>query len=197
MTMRRHAAANIVPVVASNRIGLESSKGLQMTFYGSSFIAGPTSELRPGCLDGTTHSGNRRGAPIRIRHGWRRWRHHRGRGCCLHRARPQTGLRKSHTAMHQRGVERRQALLQAARELLEEHDIEAVSFQDIASRAGVPEGSACHFCANRFDLFSALAAELSEAFIRANRKPAPESGLTSRQALAMHLVPDSGAQHSI
>lgn len=46
MTMRGHAAANIVPVIASNRIGLESSKGLQMTFYGSSFIAGPTGELR-------------------------------------------------------------------------------------------------------------------------------------------------------
>ena len=46
MTMRGHAAANIVPVVASNRIGVESSKDLEMKFYGSSFIAGPTGEMR-------------------------------------------------------------------------------------------------------------------------------------------------------
>jgi N-carbamoylputrescine amidase len=41
-TMRGHAAANMVPVVASNRIGKETVKGLRgevsNTFYGSSFI---------------------------------------------------------------------------------------------------------------------------------------------------------------
>lgn len=40
-----HAAANIVPVVASNRIGTETAtedETLQMTFYGSSFIADHT-----------------------------------------------------------------------------------------------------------------------------------------------------------
>jgi N-carbamoylputrescine amidase len=36
--MRGHAAANIVPVIASNRIGTEKSGDLEMTFYGSSFI---------------------------------------------------------------------------------------------------------------------------------------------------------------
>jgi N-carbamoylputrescine amidase len=36
--MRGHAAANIVPVVASNRIGTEHSGDTEMTFYGSSFI---------------------------------------------------------------------------------------------------------------------------------------------------------------
>ena len=43
-----HAAANLVPVIASNRIGTEASKyieGLEMTFYGSSFIADQTGEL--------------------------------------------------------------------------------------------------------------------------------------------------------
>ena len=39
MTMRGHAAANIVPVIASNRIGEESSGDLKMQFYGSSFIS--------------------------------------------------------------------------------------------------------------------------------------------------------------
>ena len=38
-TMRGHAAANIVPVLASNRIGTESDKESSMTFFGSSFIA--------------------------------------------------------------------------------------------------------------------------------------------------------------
>jgi len=41
MAMRGHAAANILPVVASNRIGVEHAEGRQLTFYGSSFIAGP------------------------------------------------------------------------------------------------------------------------------------------------------------
>lgn len=39
MAMRGHAAANILPVIASNRIGRETSGELSMDFYGSSFIA--------------------------------------------------------------------------------------------------------------------------------------------------------------
>lgn len=38
-TMAGHAAANIMPVVASNRIGCEKEGESQMTFYGHSFIA--------------------------------------------------------------------------------------------------------------------------------------------------------------
>jgi N-carbamoylputrescine amidase len=45
MTMRGHAAANIVPVIASNRIGSESSENLSMDFYGSSFISNHLGEL--------------------------------------------------------------------------------------------------------------------------------------------------------
>ena len=41
-TMQGHAAANMVPVVASNRVGLEKGPNLEMTFYGSSFIADHT-----------------------------------------------------------------------------------------------------------------------------------------------------------
>lgn len=41
MVMRGHAAANLVPVVAANRIGVETEDDSQITFYGSSFIAGP------------------------------------------------------------------------------------------------------------------------------------------------------------
>lgn len=38
-TMRGHAAANIIPVLASNRVGTEVDANSQMTFFGSSFIA--------------------------------------------------------------------------------------------------------------------------------------------------------------
>ncbi|MEO1041627.1 MAG: N-carbamoylputrescine amidase [Pseudomonadota bacterium] len=39
MVMRGHAAANIMPVIASNRIGTErSDTGVELEFYGSSFI---------------------------------------------------------------------------------------------------------------------------------------------------------------
>jgi N-carbamoylputrescine amidase len=44
--MQGHAAANLVPVVASNRIGVESGASCSLTFYGSSFIAGPLGDLR-------------------------------------------------------------------------------------------------------------------------------------------------------
>ncbi|HUD50382.1 N-carbamoylputrescine amidase [Parvibaculum sp.] len=41
-TMQGHAAANMVPVVASNRIGHEAGRTCDITFYGSSFIADNT-----------------------------------------------------------------------------------------------------------------------------------------------------------
>ena len=44
-TMQGHAAANMVPVVASNRVGLEKGPNLEMTFYGSSFIADHTGAM--------------------------------------------------------------------------------------------------------------------------------------------------------
>jgi len=40
--MQGHAASNMVPLVASNRIGAEKGKTSEMTFYGSSFIADET-----------------------------------------------------------------------------------------------------------------------------------------------------------
>lgn len=39
--MMGHAAANLIPVIASNRIGVERDEDSEITFYGSSFIAGP------------------------------------------------------------------------------------------------------------------------------------------------------------
>jgi N-carbamoylputrescine amidase len=43
--MQGHAGANVMPLVASNRIGVEDGATCSLTFYGSSFIAGPTGEI--------------------------------------------------------------------------------------------------------------------------------------------------------
>jgi N-carbamoylputrescine amidase len=43
-TMQGHAAANVMPLVASNRIGTEEGEKYTMTFYGSAFIASHTGE---------------------------------------------------------------------------------------------------------------------------------------------------------
>jgi AcrR family transcriptional regulator len=84
-------------------------------------------------------------------------------------------------------------LLKATYDLLCARPIEDISFRDIAEQAGVPEGSAYHFFANRFDVFSALAEELSDQFVEAHRRKVPPSRRKSWQALAEHLV-DIGAK---
>jgi len=48
IVQRGHAAANAMPLVAANRVGFETARsdgGPSITFYGSSFIAGPTGGL--------------------------------------------------------------------------------------------------------------------------------------------------------
>ena len=42
--MQGHAGANLVPVVAANRVGVEVGSRYTLEFYGSSFIAGPTGD---------------------------------------------------------------------------------------------------------------------------------------------------------
>lgn len=44
-TMQGHAAANVMPLVASNRIGTEQGEKCAITFYGSSFITDHTGEV--------------------------------------------------------------------------------------------------------------------------------------------------------
>jgi N-carbamoylputrescine amidase len=44
-TMRGHAAANLMPLAAANRVGTELVGGKSQTYYGSSFIAGGSGEL--------------------------------------------------------------------------------------------------------------------------------------------------------
>ncbi|RJF85024.1 N-carbamoylputrescine amidase [Azospirillum cavernae] len=43
--MQGHAGANLMPLVASNRIGREEGESCGITFYGSSFIAGPQGDI--------------------------------------------------------------------------------------------------------------------------------------------------------
>lgn len=43
--MKGHAAANIVPVIASNRVGTETEPNSSMTFYGRSFICDETGTI--------------------------------------------------------------------------------------------------------------------------------------------------------
>jgi AcrR family transcriptional regulator len=63
-----------------------------------------------------------------------------------------------------------------------------VSFRDIAAKARIPEGSAYHFFANRFDIFSVLAKDLSDMFIQAHNRPVPATRRRSWQDLAAYLV---------
>jgi AcrR family transcriptional regulator len=107
--------------------------------------------------------------------------------------RQKIGLRKAPSATRKRGRERRKLLLKATYDLLCLRPVEDISFRDIADEAGVPEGSAYHFFANRFDVFSALAEELSDQFIEAHQRKVPPSRRKSWQALAEHLI-DVGAK---
>lgn len=107
--------------------------------------------------------------------------------------RQKIGLRKPPSATRKRGRERRKLLLKSAYDLLCARPVEDISFRDIADEAGVPEGSAYHFFANRFDVFSALAKELSDQFVEAHRRRVPPSRRKSWQTLAEHLI-DVGAE---
>ena len=84
-------------------------------------------------------------------------------------------------------------MVQAAYDLLCERPIEDISFRDIADRADVPEGSAYHFFANRYDVFAVLAKSLSDAFVEEHRKPVHASKRKTWRDLAAHLV-DVGAR---
>jgi AcrR family transcriptional regulator len=108
--------------------------------------------------------------------------------------RQKIGLRKKEPpATRAPGRKRKKALLDATFDLLCEKAIEDISFRDIAARADVPEGSAYHFFANRFDVFSALAYTLNEEFSKAHANPVPPEKRETWEQLAEHMV-DIGAE---
>ena len=80
------------------------------------------------------------------------------------------GKRRKVSAVQSRGVARREALIKAAITLLEKEDPQDISFREIAKAASVPEGSAYHFYANKYDLFAAVAGEMSQIFYEAQSK---------------------------
>ena len=108
--------------------------------------------------------------------------------------RQRIGLRKERPPTTRApGRKRRQALLDAASDLLCEKEIEDISFRDIAKRAGVPEGSAYHFFANRFDVFAELSNSLNETFASAHERSVPASKRQTWEQLVEHMV-DIGAR---
>jgi N-carbamoylputrescine amidase len=52
--MQGHAAANMLPVIAANRIGFEQGKSCALSFYGRSFIAGSRGEILASANDQET-----------------------------------------------------------------------------------------------------------------------------------------------
>jgi AcrR family transcriptional regulator len=83
------------------------------------------------------------------------------------------GTRKS--TLRVRGIARRKVLLEAARFLLEKHELDEISLGDVAARAGVPKGSAYHFYDDIRDLYAALLAETEEELLAAQRLPITET----------------------
>jgi len=95
------------------------------------------------------------------------------------------GKRRTRKHVQERGNTRRKQMLDAAEELLASMPIEELSFKQISEKAGVPEGSAYHFFANRYDLLTALASELAERFGARYRDP-----IQSRKVKSWHDIVD-------
>ena len=74
------------------------------------------------------------------------------------------GKRRNVSAMQSRGILRRALLVEAAIELLRDNCPQEISLKQIAELAGVPEGSAYHFYANKYDLFSDVATQFAQQF---------------------------------
>lgn len=87
------------------------------------------------------------------------------------------GKRRTRKHVQERGNTRRKQMLDAAEELLASMPIEELSFKQISEKAGVPEGSAYHFFANRYDLLAALASELADRFGKRYRAPIPRKSV--------------------
>ncbi|AVW95336.1 N-carbamoylputrescine amidase [Vibrio parahaemolyticus] len=72
-TMQGHSAANLVPVIASNRVGTEVDDGIETTFYGSSFITDHTgAKITEAPRDGETiiYAEIDLAATAKARHAW-------------------------------------------------------------------------------------------------------------------------------
>ena len=92
-----------------------------------------------------------------------------------------------------RGVARRLKLIEAARDLLQSKSPQEISFKEISQKAGVPEGSAYHFYANKYDIYAAVASDLSKLFIAAQSKKINKNRVSSWTDIVDILI-DRGAE---
>jgi AcrR family transcriptional regulator len=98
------------------------------------------------------------------------------------------GKRRQRKHVQERGNTRRKQMLDAAEELLKSTPVEELSFKQISEKAGVPEGSAYHFFANRYDLLAALANQVAEQFGQGFRDVIPGKKFAPWHDLADALV---------
>ena len=70
--MQGHAAANVMPLIASNRIGEERGERFSMTFYGSSFIADHTGAMVRRSRTGTRSRSSPRSFDLEAIRSYRR-----------------------------------------------------------------------------------------------------------------------------
>ena len=89
------------------------------------------------------------------------------------------GKRRRRKHVQERGNLRRRQMLEAAEKMLADTPIEELSFKQVCETAGVPEGSAYHFFANRYDLLTGLASHIAKDFIAAYTKPIPKQKINS------------------
>jgi AcrR family transcriptional regulator len=106
------------------------------------------------------------------------------------------GKRRERSHVQQRGNKRRNKLLVSAEELLDSTPVEQLSFRQIADHAGVPEGSAYHFFANKYDLLTALAADMAERFGDVYKAPIPDGAIHSWHELADLFVERAAEMYS-
>src|SRR5262249_46234218 len=75
-------------------------------------------------------------------------------------------------------VERRQRIITAATELLEEHELEAIQMRDIADRAGVALATVYRYFSSKDHLYAAAIVEWSSAFFKRVHARRGNSGTT-------------------
>jgi len=106
----------------------------------------------------------------------------------ISKSRQVVGKRRAHKHVQERGNTRRKLLLDAAEKMLESLPIEELSFKQVSAEAGVPEGSAYHFFANRYDLLTTLAARIAHRFGGRYREPVARKDVGSWTDLVDVLV---------
>jgi AcrR family transcriptional regulator len=87
--------------------------------------------------------------------------------------------------MHARGIARRKRLLEAARAMLSEREIDDISLGDVAARAGVPKGSAYHFYDDIGDLYANLLMVLQAELLEDQRRPIRTPVATWQEVVAI------------